>query len=79
MRTVKFTLESLVELSSVRLLLPPDLRAPEKRAAVAENIKEAVRRCASVVEIISVVDMILTFFLPCIIFLLDGCGGEPLC
>eukprot|EP00752_Nemacystus_decipiens_P013490 g11949.t1 len=44
MRTVKFGLESVVELSSVRLLLPPDLRAPEKRAAVAQNMKEAFRR-----------------------------------
>lgn len=50
MRTVKFTLESLVELSSVRLLLPPDLRAPEKRAAVGQNMKEAFRRCDIVVE-----------------------------
>lgn len=50
MQTVKFSLESLVELSSVRLLLPPDLRAPEKRAAVALNMKEAIRRCACVVE-----------------------------
>lgn len=44
MRVVAFTLESLVELSSVRLLLPPDLRTSEKRAGVAESMKEAVRR-----------------------------------
>ncbi len=44
MRIVNFSLESLVELSSVRLLLPPDLRTAEKRAAVAESMKEAFRR-----------------------------------
>lgn len=51
MQAVKFTLESVAELSTVRLLLPSDLRAPEKRAAVAKNMKEAFRRCASVVDI----------------------------
>lgn len=45
MRIVHFMLESVVELSSVRLLMPPDLRAAEKRAAVAESMKEAFRRC----------------------------------
>ncbi|CAM9535807.1 unnamed protein product, partial [Hapterophycus canaliculatus] len=44
MRVLHFTLGSMVELSSVRLLMPPDLRAAERRAAVAESMKEAVRR-----------------------------------
>lgn len=48
MRIVHFTLESVVELSSVRLLMPPDLRAAEKRAAVAESMKEAFRRCPNI-------------------------------
>lgn len=47
MRIVHFMLESVVELSSVRLLMPPDLRAAEKRAAVAESMKEAFRRCSN--------------------------------
>lgn len=48
MRIVNFALESMVELSSVRLLMPPDLRTAEKRAAVAESMKEAFRRCVYV-------------------------------
>ncbi|CAM9166887.1 unnamed protein product [Scytosiphon promiscuus] len=44
MRIMRFTLGSMVEMSSVRLLMPPDLRAAERRAAVAESMKEAVRR-----------------------------------
>lgn len=52
MRVVHFTLESVVELSSVRLLMPPDLRAAEKRAAVAESMKEAFRRFSSNIFIV---------------------------
>ena len=44
MRVVQFNLDSMVDLSSVRLLLPKDLRAPEGRAAVAKSMKEAFRR-----------------------------------
>lgn len=44
MQILHFVLESVVELSSVRLLMPPDLRAAERRAAVAESMKEAFRR-----------------------------------
>lgn len=48
MRVVHFTLDSIAELSSIRLMMPNDLRAAEARAAVAENMKEAFRRCAPV-------------------------------
>ncbi|CAM9636261.1 unnamed protein product [Ectocarpus sp. 13 AM-2016] len=44
MRVVHFTLDSIAELSSIRLMMPNDLRAAEARAAVAENMKEAFRR-----------------------------------
>ncbi|CAM9199818.1 unnamed protein product [Ectocarpus sp. 4 AP-2014] len=44
MRVVHFTLDSISELSSIRLMMPNDLRAAEARAAVAENMKEAFRR-----------------------------------
>lgn len=44
MRVVQFDLDSMMDLSSVRLLLPNDLRAVEGRAAVAKSMKEAFRR-----------------------------------
>ncbi|CAM9550611.1 unnamed protein product [Laminaria digitata] len=44
MRVVHFNLDSMLDLSSVRLLLPKDLRAVEGRAAVAKSMKEAFRR-----------------------------------
>lgn len=46
MRVVHFNLDSMLDLSSVRLLLPKDLRAVEGRAAVAKSMKEAFRRFA---------------------------------
>lgn len=44
MRVIHFDLDSMVDLSSVRLLLPKDLRAVEGRTAVAKSMKEAFRR-----------------------------------
>lgn len=44
MRVVQFELGSIVEISAVRLLLPKDLRALERRRAVAEAMKETFQR-----------------------------------
>lgn len=50
MQVVLFSLECVWELSTVRLLLPSDLRALERRTAMAQSMKEAFRRCASRAE-----------------------------
>lgn len=44
MRVVSFYLDAVSQISSVRILLPKDLRASERRKAVAQSIKEAFRR-----------------------------------
>lgn len=44
MKVVPFRLSAISELSSVRLLMPSDLRAAGKRDAVAKSMREAFRR-----------------------------------
>ncbi|CAM9227349.1 unnamed protein product [Ascophyllum nodosum] len=44
MRVVPFYLTAVSEISTIRVLLPKDLRSSEKRKAVAQSIKEAFRR-----------------------------------
>lgn len=46
MRLLCFALESVMELSTVRLLMPKDLRQLEGRMGVAQRMKEAFRRYA---------------------------------
>lgn len=46
MRVVSFRLDAISQLSSVRILLPKDLRATDRRNAVAQTIREASRRYA---------------------------------
>lgn len=44
MRCIPFSLNCIMALSSIRLLMPQDLRGLESRMAVAQRMKEAFRR-----------------------------------
>ena len=63
MRVVHFDLDSMVDLSSVRLLLPKDLRAVEGRAAVAKSMKEAFRRFVPRATLLWLIRILLLFSL----------------